>query len=201
MSAERIAGLDEAGRGCLAGPVTAAAVILPADAVLPGLADSKTLSPARRERLALAIREQALAWALGWASREEIDRLNILQASLLAMRRALAGLAVPPSLCRVDGNQDPGLGLPTVCVVGGDGRHAEIMAASILAKTARDAHLLQLDARYPGYGLAAHKGYGSPAHLAALKRLGPSPEHRLSFAPCAAAARLTSGGRVSETAA
>jgi ribonuclease HII len=180
-----IAGIDEAGRGCLAGPVMAAAVILPADHGLIGLNDSKQLSARARERLFPQIQQRALAWAIASASAAEIDRLNILQANFLAMRRAVAALGLQPGLCRVDGNQDPRLGLPTALVVGGDALHAEIMAASILAKVARDRLLLELDAQYPGYGFAQHKGYGTAAHLAALRRLGPSAEHRMSFAPCA----------------
>lgn len=180
-----IAGIDEAGRGCLAGPVVAAAVILPADHGLVGLNDSKQLSASAREKLFPQIQQRALAWAVASASVEEIDRLNILQANFLAMRRAVAALGLKPGLCRVDGNQDPRLGLPTALVVGGDALHAEIMAASILAKVSRDHRLLELDAQHPGYGFAQHKGYGTAAHLAALRRLGPCAEHRMSFAPCA----------------
>lgn len=184
-SCRLIAGIDEAGRGCLAGPVVAAAVILPADHGLIGLNDSKQLSASARERLFPQIQQRALAWAVASASVEEIDQLNILQANFLAMRRAVAALGRQPALCRVDGNQDPRLGLPTALVVGGDALHAEIMAASILAKVARDRLLLELDTQYPGYGFARHKGYGTAAHLAALRRLGPCAEHRMSFAPCA----------------
>ena len=180
---ELIAGVDEAGRGCLAGPVYAAAVILPADHGLRRLDDSKQLSPAAREKLFPQIQSRALAWAIGTASVEEIDRHNILQANFLAMRRAVAALNRVPALCRVDGNQDPQLGLPTALVIGGDAIHAEIMAASILAKVARDRHLQELDRLYPGYGFALHKGYGTAMHLAALRRLGPCAEHRMSFAP------------------
>lgn len=183
MKGDLIAGVDEAGRGCLAGPVVAAAVILAAP--IDGLRDSKKLSPARRARLAEQIRQTALAWSVAQASVEEIDRLNILQASLLAMRRAVTTLPRPPTHVRVDGNQDPHVGLPTTCVIGGDGLHAEIMAASILAKVARDELLCRLDAAHPGYGLAQHKGYGTAGHLSALQALGPSPLHRMSFAPCA----------------
>lgn len=180
-----IAGVDEAGRGCLAGPVTAAAVILPDRHGLQGLNDSKALSAKAREKLFPLIQQQAIAWCIATASVEEIDRLNILQASLLAMRRAVAGLATVPTLCLVDGNQDPRLALPTQTVVGGDALHACIMAASILAKVARDAELLRLDAEHPHYGLAQHKGYGTALHLAALRHHGPSRIHRMSFAPCA----------------
>lgn len=182
---ELIAGVDEAGRGCLAGPVYAAAVILPGGHGLSGLNDSKQLSAAAREQLFPQIQQRALAWAIGTASVGEIDRLNILQANFLAMRRAIAALARVPALCRVDGNQDPRLGLPTELVIGGDALHQEIMAASILAKVARDRHMAELDGRHPGYGFASHKGYGTPVHLAALRRLGPCAEHRMSFAPCA----------------
>lgn len=185
---ERIAGIDEVGRGCLAGPVFAAAVILPAGHELQGLADSKKLTAAQRERLVPQIQQQAVAWALGRASVAEIDALNILQATLLAMRRAVAALPVAATGCLVDGNQNPRIGLPTRLVVGGDAQHAEIMAASILAKVARDAEMARLDAEHPGYGLAQHKGYGTPQHLAALRVLGASATHRMSFAPCAQAA-------------
>lgn len=182
-----IAGVDEAGRGCLAGPVVAAAVML--HQPIAGLADSKVLTPGRRAQLAATIRLQARAWALGLASREEIDRLNILKATMLAMRRAVAALPVLPEQVRVDGNQDPRLDLPTVCVVGGDARHPEIMAASILAKTHRDALMEQLDQRYPGYGFAQHKGYGTAAHRRALLAMGLTPEHRRSFSLCRAVVR------------
>lgn len=182
-SLTRVAGVDEAGRGPLAGPVVAAAVILPARPCLDGLDDSKKLKPAQRQTLAAAIEARALAWALGRAEVEEIDRLNILQASLLAMRRAVAALAVRPAALLVDGNQDPRCGLPTTTVVGGDGRWAPIAAASILAKVHRDREMARLDQCYPGYGLARHKGYPTAAHLQALARLGASPIHRRSFAP------------------
>lgn len=193
---ELIAGVDEAGRGCLAGPVYAAAVILPADHGLSGLNDSKQLSPAAREKLFPLIQQRALAWAIGTASVAEIDRHNILQANFLAMRRAVAGLALAPGRCRVDGNQNPQLGLPTELVVGGDAIHAEIMAASVLAKVARDRHLQELDRLHPGYGFAVHKGYGTAVHLAALRRLGPCAEHRMSFAPCAQAELFGSDSRL-----
>lgn len=182
-----IAGVDEAGRGCLAGPVFAAAVILPPGHGLRGLNDSKQLTAATREALFPQIQQRALAWAIASASVEEIDRLNILQANFLAMRRAVAALGHVPTLCRVDGNQDPKLGLPTELVIGGDALHAEIMAASILAKVARDRLLTELHAEHPGYGFAKHKGYGTPEHLRALRQLGPSAHHRMSFAPCAQA--------------
>lgn len=180
-----IAGIDEAGRGCLAGPVFAAAVILPADHGIQGLNDSKQLAAAQRERLFPLIQQRASAFAIASASVEEIDRLNILQANLLAMRRAVAALAITPAFCLVDGNIDPRLGVATRWVIGGDALHAEIMAASILAKVARDAEMVRLDAEHPGYGFAKHKGYGTAQHLAALRLLGPSAAHRMSFAPCA----------------
>ncbi|MFP4161080.1 MAG: ribonuclease HII [Ectothiorhodospira sp.] len=178
-----VAGVDEAGRGPLAGPVVAAAVILDPARPVDGVADSKTLQPARREALEPVIRETALAWALGICSPEEIDRLNILQATFLAMRRAVEGLARAPALVLVDGNRCPELPCAARAVVGGDRRVAAIGAASILAKVHRDRLMVDLDARHPGYGLAAHKGYPTAAHRAALVRLGPSPCHRRSFAP------------------
>ena len=178
-----VAGVDEVGRGPLAGPVVAAAVILDPRRPIDGLRDSKRLTPARREALAGLIRERALAWALGRAEVEEIDRLNILQATLLAMVRAVAGLAVPPALVLVDGNRCPDLPMPCRALVKGDDRVAAIAAAAILAKVTRDAEMAELDTRHPGYGLAAHKGYPTREHLAALERLGPSPVHRRSFAP------------------
>jgi ribonuclease HII len=182
------AGVDEAGRGPLAGPVVAAAVILDPARPIEGLADSKALARARREALAVEIRAHSLAWSLGWAEAAEIDALNILQASLLAMRRALAALDVVPAHVVVDGNQLPSLeGLKLDCsieaIVAGDATEPIISAASILAKCARDAHMIELDARYPGYGFAVHKGYPTAAHVAALRLLGPSPVHRRSFAP------------------
>ncbi len=180
-----ICGVDEAGRGPLAGPVYAAAVILHRRRPIVGLRDSKKLTAARREELAPLIRARAVAWAVASASVEEIDRLNILQASLLAMRRAVDGLSVRPHLARVDGNRSPGLSCDVELIVGGDDSDAAIAAASILAKTARDAVMCALDAQYPGYGFAQHKGYGTPEHLAALGRLGPCLVHRTSFAPIA----------------
>jgi ribonuclease HII len=180
--------VDEAGRGPLAGPVVAAAVILDPRRPIDGLADSKALAPARRERLAVEIRASSLAWGLGWADAAEIDSLNILQATFLAMRRALAALGTAPAHVVVDGNQVPPLtGLEFDCtieaIVAGDATVPSISAASILAKCARDAHMIELDARYPGYGFAGHKGYPTAAHVAALRSLGPSPVHRRSFAP------------------
>lgn len=179
-----IAGCDEAGRGPLAGPVIAAAVILPADAVLIGLADSKQLSATQRERLAEQIRQQALAWAIGEATVAEIDHLNILQATLLAMRRAVLALAVVPQQLLVDGNRLPtDLPCPARAVVRGDQTVPCISAASILAKTWRDRLMTDLEPHYPGYGFAQHKGYGTRQHLAALARLGVTPLHRRRFAP------------------
>jgi ribonuclease HII len=180
-----LAGVDEAGRGPLAGPVVAAAVILDVTYPIAGLADSKTLSAARREELAGQIRAHASAWALGMASVEEIDRLNILQATLLAMQRAVHALAITPALVLVDGNCAPRLACPVRTVVRGDASVKAISAASILAKVARDAMLVDLDSRYPGYGFAGHKGYPTAAHQRALEELGPSPVHRRSFGPVA----------------
>ncbi|MFC4487366.1 MULTISPECIES: ribonuclease HII [Tepidiphilus] len=183
-----LCGVDEAGRGPLAGPVVAAAVILPPGASLSGLNDSKKLSPSRRERLAAEIRASALAWAVAEASASEIDEWNILRATLRAMARAVAALPLVPDEVLVDGNRAPELEVPVRTIIGGDALEPAIMAASILAKTHRDARLVALDRRYPGYGFARHKGYGTAAHLAALARLGPCPEHRRSFAPVRAAA-------------
>lgn len=178
-----ICGIDEAGRGPLAGPVVAAAVVLAPDRRIVGLRDSKQLSPAQRERLADAIRERALAWALGRAEPAEIDRYNILGATLLAMRRAFAGLAVHPARALVDGNRCPHLPCDCEAVIRGDASVPAISAASILAKVARDAEMLALDADWPGYGFAVHKGYPTRRHLEALARLGPSAVHRRSFGP------------------
>ncbi|MBZ0071623.1 MAG: ribonuclease HII [Thiohalobacteraceae bacterium] len=178
-----VAGVDEVGRGPLAGPVVAAAVILDPARPIDGLADSKRLSETRREALAPIIRECALVWALGRAEVEEIDALNILQASLLAMRRAVLALTTVPDFALIDGNRCPELPCPAEAVIKGDSRVAAISAASIIAKVARDHEMVELDAQYPGYGLAGHKGYPSPGHLAALARLGVTPIHRRSFAP------------------
>lgn len=180
---ELVAGVDEVGRGPLCGPVVTAAVILDPARPILGLNDSKKLSEARRERLFDEIREKALAWCIGRAEVEEIDRLNILQATFLAMQRAVAGLAVRPSLALIDGNRCPVLEVPAAPVVQGDGRVPAIAAASILAKVSRDREMAALDALYPGYGMAGHKGYPTPAHLEALRRLGATPIHRRSFAP------------------
>lgn len=179
----RPCGVDEAGRGPLAGAVYAAAVILDPARPINGLADSKALTAARREALAVAIRERSLAWAVASASAAEIDRLNILQATLTAMARAIGALAVMPTEVWVDGNQRPRTALPCRAIVKGDALVPAISAASILAKTARDAEMLAMEARYPGYGFARHKGYPTPEHLQAIARLGPTLIHRRSFAP------------------
>jgi ribonuclease HII len=183
MSTLVICGVDEAGRGPLAGPVYAAAVILDAARPIEGLADSKKLSEARRDTLAPLIRQRAAAWAIAHASVEEIDTLNILRASLLAMKRAVLALQVRPEEVWVDGLHCPDTGLPSRAIVKGDGTVAAISAASILAKTARDQAMVELHARYPQYGFDAHKGYPTPAHLAALREHGPSVMHRRSFRP------------------
>lgn len=180
---EIVCGIDEAGRGPLAGPVCAAAVILDSKSPIEGVRDSKQLTSKNRDELAPLIRERARAWAIGWADVEEIDQLNIRQANLLAMSRAYSGLSVRPSRALVDGDDPPNLGCQVTCIVGGDVTIAAISAASILAKTARDALMLQLDEWYPGYGFAKHKGYGVPEHLDALRRLGPCPAHRKSWRP------------------
>ena len=180
-----IAGVDEAGRGPLAGPVVAAAVILDPDRRLRGLRDSKVLTPVERERLAVKIRANAIAWAVGFADVGEIDTLNILRASLLAMRRAVHALAVAPTEALVDGNQCPELDCPVYAIVKGDRDIASISAASIIAKTTRDAMLVELDRVYPVYGFAQHKGYSTREHIAALNRHGPCPAHRRFFAPVA----------------
>jgi ribonuclease HII len=184
----RCAGVDEAGRGPLAGPVVAAAVILNPRRRIHGLADSKVLPVEERERLAPIIRERALAWAVAWSDRDEIDSLNILGATFLAMRRALLRLPVCPTHVQIDGNQLPRiddlrLGCTVEAIIEGDACVAAISAASILAKTYRDAMMEKLDVCYPGFQLAAHKGYCTPAHLEALTRKEPSPLHRRSFSP------------------
>jgi len=178
-----LCGVDEAGRGPLAGSVFAAAVVLDPRRPIEGLADSKQLSEAVRTKLARRIRSRALAWAVASASVEEIDTLNILRASLLAMRRAIEALDVEPGEVCVDGLYTPDVAYRCRAIVGGDALVAAISAASILAKTARDAEMTRLDRRFPGYGFAAHKGYGTPGHLAALKALGPCEIHRRSFEP------------------
>ncbi len=180
-----VCGVDEAGRGPLAGPVVAAAVILDPQRPVEGLNDSKKLSAKRREALAVAIRERALAWAVAEASVEEIDRINILQASFLAMRRAVEGLTLRPEKALIDGNRCPALDCPAEAIVGGDGKVASIAAASILAKTVRDAGMLLLHADYPMYGFDRHMGYPTAFHLQTLREHGPSPVHRRSYAPVA----------------
>ena len=180
----RIAGVDEVGRGPLAGPVVAAAVILDPTRPIAGLADSKTLTERRRQALDVVIRSHALCWALGRAEVEEIDRLNILQASLLAMQRAVASLPREPGHALIDGNRCPaGLPCSAEAIVGGDGLEPAIAAASILAKVARDREMVALDRLYPGYGLARHKGYPTKAHLQALAEGGVTEIHRRSFGP------------------
>jgi ribonuclease HII len=178
-----VAGVDEAGRGPLAGPVIAAAVILDPENPVIGLKDSKQLTPSRREALYLEITQKAIAWEVGRASVEEIDRLNILQATLLAMQRAVVRLSPPARYVLVDGNQCPQLDCPVEAVVGGDSTIAAISAASIIAKVTRDREMVEMDRCYPGYGLARHKGYPSREHLLALQRLGVTPLHRRSYAP------------------
>jgi len=178
-----LAGVDEVGRGPLAGDVVTAAVILDPERPIAGLADSKKLSEKRRNSLYLEIKEKALHWTLGRASVAEIDDINILQATMLAMVRAVEALPLIPELVLVDGNRLPQWNYQAQAVVGGDGRIAAISAASIIAKVTRDAELAELDTLYPGYGFAAHKGYGTAQHLAALQALGPCPVHRQSFRP------------------
>lgn len=178
-----VAGVDEAGRGPLAGPVAAAAVILRTAIPIAGLRDSKQLTAAHRETLAAEIRALAVAWAVGWADAAEIDRINILQASLLAMQRAVMALAMTPQRVLVDGNVCPRLDCPVEARVQGDRRVAAISAASILAKVERDALMCRMDAEFPHYGFALHKGYPTPAHLQALASHGPCSIHRRSFAP------------------
>jgi ribonuclease HII len=190
-AAGRLAGVDEAGRGPLAGPVVAAAVILDPCRRIRGLRDSKVMTLKQREEVAQVIREHALCWAVGEASVEEIDQVNILQATLLAMRRALDALQPCAEYALIDGNQLPALVIPARAVVGGDASEPAISAASILAKTHRDALMRAHDAAHPGYGFAEHVGYGTPEHLASLRRLGPCVLHRRSFAPVRA---LLEGG-------
>lgn len=176
-----ICGVDEAGRGPLAGPVCAAAVILPRDLEIPGLNDSKKLSDARRRKLFPVIQAQALAYGIGFASHEEIDRINILQATFLAMGRALEQLKIKPDLALIDGNRQTDFGIKVETVVKGDSRSANIAAASVLAKVSRDDVMLELARQYPEYGFDIHKGYGTRAHYEALRRCGPCPIHRMSF--------------------
>jgi ribonuclease HII len=182
-----LCGIDEAGRGPLAGAVYAAAVILDPSRPIAGLADSKKLSEAKRDALAITIKQQALAWGIASVSAQDIDRINILQASLLAMQRAYQAMCdqfhIQATLIQVDGNRKPVFQIPCEAIVKGDSKVAEISAASILAKTARDASLLELDAQYPEYGFAQHKGYPTALHLERLALHGVTPEHRRSYAP------------------
>lgn len=178
-----ICGVDEAGRGPLAGPVYAAAVILHPRRSIPGLADSKVLSEARRDELAHQIKQRAKAWSVAWATVDEIDAMNILQASMLAMQRAVARLQLAPDLVKVDGNRAPTLGCAVQTIVGGDARVAAISAASILAKTERDRELRRLHEVYPEYAFDQHKGYSTALHLERLQQHGVCPAHRRSFAP------------------
>ena len=188
-----IAGVDEAGRGPLAGPVVAAAVILHPQRPIAGLCDSKKLSAARRETLETTIRNDALCWSVAWSDRAEIDALNILEATMLAMRRAILGLSVTPRSVQVDGNRLPDLRfgdrrIDGIAIVGGDAKVEAISAASIIAKTARDRMMTAMHARYPEYEFARHKGYGTELHRERLRELGPCPEHRRSFSPVRASA-------------
>ena len=176
-----VCGVDEAGRGPLAGPVCAAAVILPPNLEIPGLDDSKKLSDKRRRELFPIIQEQAVAFGIGFASHEEIDEINILQATFLAMERAMAQLSVKPEFALIDGNREKDFGLPVKTVVKGDSLSASIAAASVLAKVSRDVLMEQYAEEYPQYGFAIHKGYGTKAHYEALRQFGPSPIHRMSF--------------------
>lgn len=176
-----ICGVDEAGRGPLAGPVCAAAVILPAEADLPGLNDSKKLSEKKREQLFPEIQRIALAWSVAFATVEEIEERNILGATMLAMNRAIAGLSLKPELALIDGNRNKEIEMPSRCVVHGDARCASIAAASILAKVSRDRLMVELSREYPQYGFEQHKGYGTRAHYEALREYGPCPAHRPSF--------------------
>lgn len=182
-----ICGVDEAGRGPLVGSVFAAAVILPCDHKIVGLTDSKKLSEKQRDRLANEIMAQSIAWSVASASANEIDQLNILQATMLAMSRAVFGLTIMPDEILVDGNRTPQFAVPSRAIVKGDATEESISAASILAKVNRDAEAYALDLRYPQYGFSKHKGYGTALHLNALKEFGPIPEHRVSFAPVRAA--------------
>lgn len=183
MKQPLLAGIDEVGRGCIAGPVIAAVVILDPQRPIPGLADSKKLTPARRALLAGQIRQNAMAWSIGRAEALEIDSLNIHHATLLAMCRAYQSLGVTADFARIDGKFCPDIPCNSQAVVGGDGLHAEISAASIIAKVWRDREMAVWDAVWPGYGLAGHKGYPTASHVAAMVRLGPSPIHRRSYAP------------------
>ena len=178
---EVICGVDEAGRGPLAGPVSAAAVILPKGLEIPGLNDSKKLTDKRRRELMPIIKEQALAYGIAFASHEEIDEINILQATFLAMERALEQLKIRPELALIDGNRQKDFGINVETVIKGDSRSANIAAASVLAKVTRDDYMEAMATEYPGYGFEIHKGYGTKAHYEALRNLGPSPIHRMTF--------------------
>jgi ribonuclease HII len=193
FSTDLVAGVDEAGRGPLAGPVVAAAVILHPERCIAGLCDSKQLGAARREALQTIIKSEALCWSVAWSDRAEIDAMNILAATMLAMRRAILGLAVVPRRVQVDGNRLPDLrfrdgSIDGLAIVGGDARIESISAASIIAKTTRDRLMVAMHARYPQYEFARHKGYGTKLHRARLREHGPCPEHRLSFSPVRALA-------------
>ena len=178
---ELICGVDEAGRGPLAGPVCAAAVILPKGLVIPGLNDSKKLSDKRRRELFPIIQQEAVSFGIAFASQEEIDEINILQATFLAMRRAMEQLNPQPEFALIDGNRETDFGLPVQTIVKGDSLSANIAAASVLAKVTRDNWMMEAAEKYPGYGFEIHKGYGTKAHYAALEKLGPCPIHRRSF--------------------
>lgn len=186
---ELVAGVDEVGRGPLCGPVVTAAVILDPSKPIIGLNDSKKLSEKKREQLFAEIKTKAVAWSIGRAEVAEIDQLNILQATLLAMQRAIELLSITPKLALIDGNRCPKLTIPCSAVIKGDATIPAIAAASILAKVTRDKEMLELDKRYPGYGIAGHKGYPTAIHLAALQQLGPTPIHRHSFTPVRLAAQ------------
>lgn len=176
-----VCGIDEAGRGPLAGPVAAAAVILPYGVEIEGLNDSKKLSEKKREALFTVITEKALSFSIAYATPEEIDEYNILNATMMAMHRALAGLSLPADLALIDGNCARGFDIPTKTVVGGDGKSPSIAAASILAKVSRDRLCIELGRQYPQYGFEKHKGYGTKAHMEALRQMGPCPAHRKTF--------------------
>lgn len=178
---QMICGVDEAGRGPLAGPVCAAAVILPEDVNVPGLNDSKKLSDKRRREMFPLIKEQAIAYCVAFSTEQEIDEINILQATFLAMQRAIDGLRVKADFALIDGNREKDFGLPVKTIVGGDGLSASIAAASILAKVTRDDYMLELAEKYPQYGFDVHKGYGTKAHYEALAQFGPSEVHRMTF--------------------
>ena len=179
--AETVCGVDEAGRGPLAGPVCAAAVILPPHLDIPGLTDSKKLTDKKRRELFPIIQEQAVAYGIGFATEKEIDEINILQATFLAMERAMQKLSPQPELALIDGNRNTGITVPSRCIVGGDGKCADIAAASVLAKVTRDRYMRRMAETYPQYGFEKHKGYGTAAHYAAIRAYGPCPIHRPSF--------------------